>query len=192
MTSDKSSRENQPLLRSFLSKRFVLYLASAAFVVVLIHTAVTLQNLHSQLDGLVILDVRAPFIADGGFLPWSGEAAAAVFDRLGEAGRVQYSQFILYADLVFSVLIAPLFFMAVLVRLYQNEVFLIGGLPGIWDTLENISVVILLAQYPLQPAFVIAVGPYFTAFKVVSIVLTLAAILVGVSMKIHKRLKRGS
>ena len=175
MTS-QSTRVASSALRSLLLRRWVLWAASAGFVLVQLQTfLVTLPSLNGQLDGLSILDVRIPYWRSAGVLPWSGEAAQAVMQRLGEAGRHEYLRFAIGPDLAFAVLITPAFFTAILARLYTSRIFLLGVLPGLFDMLENVAIALLLSDFPAQPP-IAAIGPYASALKFAAIALMILLI----------------
>jgi hypothetical protein len=175
-------------LRALLLKPVVIFVSTLMFVVAQIYVnAVALPSLHGQLDGMLILDVLAPYADGENFMPWDGLLAKDLFDALGASGREEYFIFAIGFEMLFSIIITPLFFMMILASLYKNQMVLVGVLPGIFDTLENGAVAILLAAYPDQPDWVITLGPTISALKVISMAVFAVVILLGLGIKVFAR-----
>ena len=162
-----------------------MILGVAVFALIQLRTfSTTLPILRQQLGELSILDTRFPWWNGAGFPPWNSETAAAVMATLGKAGRQEYLQFVTGTDLVFSVLVMPICFMAVLTRLYKTRIFLVGALPGVFDTIENVAIAVLITAFPVQPSIAVMLGPYATGWKFLALAVSLILIGAGIALKL--------
>lgn len=171
------------ILDRFYSSFWVWLLSILGFIGFHVYIPSLFARIHKITGGLGLLDTRLPF-QHGTFLAWSGADAATLLTKLGPQGREIYATFTQYNDMVFSLLLAPLLFVGIFWALFGKKWCFLGLVTPLFDTLENITMLQLLQQYPTQPAFAIQYGPLFTSLKALFLVLTVGLILFGLVRKL--------
>ena len=180
-------------LRAVLLTPAVLWASGAAFVIIHVwFFGFAIPSLNSLVPGETILDSRLPGAAGQGLFSWTGATVEPLFTGLGKAGRAEYLRFALLDDMIFSVVISPIFFMALLVRLYPGQVFWFGVFTGVFDTLENAAIATLLISHPEASVWATEFGPYFSVLKLTGMALTFAMIVIGTVFWLGKRFLKSS
>jgi hypothetical protein len=80
----------------------------------------------------------------------------------------------------------PILFCSLLDRLYDGKIFLLGLLPGFFDTLENLVLLNALHIYP-SPLTMLGVGSFMTFFKFSFVFLTVGLVAAGALRKVSRR-----
>ena len=138
---------------------------------------------QARLAGLELLDSRAWY---------TPEEAADLFDaldRLDDGARVFYATTALTVDMVFPVSYG-LLFAALLYRLFRGgaPLYLLALALALADALENVTVAALALSHDGEPSPLAWLAAVFTLIKWALLVVTLAAVCVGVIRWLWSRL----
>jgi len=149
-------RQKESFLKSlrFLTISFVT--AIAGFVSVnLFNFRLSVPYMKSLSGGMAMLDLQ---------LFYTPQIVYSLFDRLGEAGRSEYLREIWTVDLILPAL-ACAFLAAALFRFGGRKIWLLAFAGSLMDYLENISITVLLLNYPRPLNLMAFVASAFTAAK---------------------------
>ena len=162
-----------------MTRKNQTWIAVTGIIFVLYHivSAKARAALNAGMAPAGMLDARFPTLDR--LLPWTAEDAYTVLASLGEAGRNGYRDYLVMYDMGFSLVIMPMFFMAVLIALWGFRLALIGLLPALMDVLENLSILRILNKFPDTAIIAGTWGPVFTLLKWCGVLVVIGLSLVG-------------
>jgi hypothetical protein len=165
----------------------ILFCFTIAMMIIIntVDMAVSVPRIEAVSGGAEILDMKVYYTSD---------EAYKILDQLGTEGRRVYQGMLTEFDFIFPLLYALTLSMSavmILGKLFPNamriqKLGLIPLLAGAFDWLENISALVMLANYPKVSA-VSSVAGYFTLGKWGFTWLSLGGIMVGLTILTFKR-----
>lgn len=118
---------------------------------------------------------------------YTPEKAYDILDSQGEQGREMYKDLIIYQDFLFPI-IYTLFWLSLITYLFskwfKNEkiiklISLIPLLGGVFDWLENISILNMLINYPSKAYNLAALANTFTTIKTTIFMINIIIVIIG-------------
>jgi hypothetical protein len=138
--------------------------------------SLSVPGLLRSSDGLPILDMR---------LWYTAADAYQLFEKLGPAGRSDLWHLYLTLDILIPILLTA-FLWSALSRGAFSRLRAVALFGGTFDYLENISVLILLMNYPTHIDRLVTVAACFTVLKFVSYISIAILAIVGYAIKFFR------
>jgi len=179
----------QKLVNFCLTTNFWIFLIPLLSIFSIM-TFFIIPNLQQQIGGGELLDTR--------FNGYNLNDVNSLMEQLGESGRSTYLYLELFGDLPFIILYAITFTILIVRLLEKNNfksriLFLIVFLPllaGIFDCLEDVSVIKLLLTYPVIGSKNIYFSSSITTLKGYFLTFTIFSLFLNVIIFLLKKIKR--
>jgi len=170
-----------------LSEKFHQWTSGWRVLILLVADGLMMGYIMPLAGGLLAFAANASVMPLDLMFLYTPEKAFAMLDKYGEAGRALYMKIELTADIIYPI-VYTLFYGLLLSWLFQRafkpdspmqkyNVVIIGA--WLFDLLENVGIVSMLAMYPNQPAILAWLTMIFGSLKWLSFAVTLVLVLVG-------------
>ena len=170
-----------------LSEKFHQWTSGWRVLILLVADGLMMGYIMPLAGGLLAFAANASVMPLDLMFLYTPEKAFAMLDKYGEAGRALYMKIELTADIIYPI-IYTLFYGLLLSWLFQRafkpdspmqkyNVVIVGA--WLFDLLENVGIVSMLAMYPNQPAVWAWLTMIFGSLKWLSFAVTLILVFVG-------------